>query len=541
LDGEEGVLMNARALFQYGLLCILGFSQVTYGIITTLSKNDPAPPYTVDNPFALLGTRRYEYLKGREEDDPNDKHMSLEIMPFFQRANRGADACGDKTELGDIGGRLNMIAILPFNLPATTAEPSTFINTNEDLPCTCEFPQILVSVRDQLIDEIEDLVSPANVKVVPEELQTVQGLLDLQQTNTTNQLNFGYFSVPMKYKKRGIRFNAQFYLGKGLGATIQTGFADIHQCATFTDRTIYSRGNQNNPFNQQSHNDTDPSESIAHIYTPTWVEICKKVSTILMANLDDILTSTQICQDRCTFHEKSIEDLHGELFWRYPIEINKKELSSDYPKFLFIPFIAAGGSYGAAKKRNPCQLLGLPFGNNEHNAIRVRGGFSLDFYDTLQLNFEGGGTYFRDRLYCNFPLPTNFYQNKLYPFRTNIRYCPGNNWHMVMGMYARNFFSHWSFTFNYIFVSHEKDCIRLLCNNYAAGTAGQETTCRDTIHPFKPSVLECKSDWSSQVFDTALTYSIAPNFSLGFLIQIPIKRKNAYRSSTYMASLYLSF
>ncbi len=530
--------MNARALFKYSLLCALSFSQITHGIITTLAKNDPVPPYTVDNPFALLGTRRYEYLKGRDTDDSHDKHMSIEIMPFYQRSNRGADACGNATELGDINGRWNMISILPYNetAPSGTTE---YTNTNTNLPCGCEFPQVLINIRNDLISEIQQLATTEGSLRTPDELSSAQGLLDLQQTNTTNQQNFGFLSVPMQYKKRGIRFNAQFYLGKGIGGDFQTGLADIHQCATYTDRTIYSQGENNNPFNNAASGESpdDP----AYVTSSTWVQICKTVSRVLMSNLDTILSSTEICQNNCTFKEKSIEDLHGEIFWRYPLEMNKEQSPADYPKFLFIPFIALGGTFATADTKNPCDLLALPFGNNGHSAIRARGGFSFDFYETLQLNFEAGGTFFRDRKFCCQPIPNNCYQNFLYPFQTDIMYCPGNNWHTVLGIYARNFLSQWSASFNYIFVSHEKDCIELQCNNYAAGPEATQSTCRQDIHPFKPSVLECNSEWSVQVFDASLTYNISPDFTLGVLLQIPIKRKNAYRSSTYMGSLYMSF
>ena len=534
MHGEEGVLMNAQALFKYCVLCILSFTTVTHGIITTLSKNDPVPSYTADNPFALLGTRRYEYLKGRDTSDPNDKHMSLEIMPFYQRANRGANICGCRTELGDIGGRWNMIALLPFNVPTPTAGTEHFTNTNEDLPCGQVQIQELVAIRDQLLWELQQ-EAVSGTTLLPDNLQSIQGLLDLQQSSTTLKENFGFFSVPMSYKKTGIRFNAQFYLGKGFGADMQIGFASISQCATFTNRTIHCQGGYNNPFNTQ----TDGSP--VYVTTATWNEMCKTVSRVLMANLDEILSSTQLCQNCCPFNEQSIEDLNGELFWRYPVEINKNISSSRYPKLLFIPFLAVGGTYAIAKNRCQCDLLGLSFGNNGHSALRVRGGFSFDFYETLQLNFEAGGTIFKSRTYCDYPVPTNYFQHPIYPFRTNIRYCPGNNWHTVVGMYAHNFFDNWSFVFDYIYVNHDDDHIRLCGNNYAAGAAGSETTCRNDIHPFKSDALECNSSWSAQVFNTSLSYSISPDLTLAFFMQIPVKRKNAYRSTTYMGSFYMSF
>jgi len=532
--------MKAHTLFRYGLLCVLlGFSQTTLSIITSLSRNDPIPSYTAQNPFALLGTRHYEYLKEHQGEDYS--HMSIEMLPFYQRATRGNDVCGNSTELGDINGRWNMIALLPFNVEGATAASTTNLNT--DLPCGYEFPQILVNIRDQLLEEIDEVVVPYGSSKLPDDLKTVQGLLDLQKSNTATFQNFGFFSVPMKYRKFGIRFNVQFYIAGGLGATLQTGFADISQCASFVDLTHCA--SWQNPFNNLVSHEED--DSVAHVLTPTWKEITKKVSKILMANLSDILSSTQICLDSCDFKDSSIEDLHGEVFWRYPIQMNKEIKNAQYPKFLFIPFCALGGTYAIAKKRDYSQLLGLPFGNDEHSAIRARGGLSLDFYDTIQISFEVGGTWFKERRHSYYPVPNNSYQYPIYPFKTTVCIQPGNNWHMAAGMYAYHFYDNWSFTFNYVYASHEKDSIKLLCNNWAAKIPSEvelpanENNCRTDIHPFKPQVIECKSNWSAQVFDAALTYDISPDFSLGAMFQIPLKRTAAYRSSTFMASLYMHF
>ena len=102
------------------------------------------------------------------------------------------------------------------------------------------------------------------------------------------------------------------------------------------------------------------------------------------------------------------------------------------------------------------------------------------------------------------------------------------------------FWYKWSSSFHYIYVNHNPDCITLISDNFAAGPAGSESECRTNINPFKPEVLMCNSKWSSQVFDWSLNYAISPDFKIGGLIQIPVRRKSAYRSSTFMLSLFIN-
>lgn len=530
--------MKAQVLCKSLLFAIICVPHLTLGIITTLNRNDPVPPYTVDNPFALLGTNQYEFLKGFTKDY-HKQHFAIEIMPFYQRASRGANACGCDTELGDILGRWNMIALLPYNTCTIVNNRPVYTSTNTDLPCGYTHPTKLITIRDQLLTEIYDLVATSGSRV-PEELKTVEGLLSVQATNTSTTGKFGFFSVPMNYKKSGVRFNAQIYIGKGFGVDAQTGFADIRQCATFVDQT--PTATRNNPFNDLTIDAAEPQHA-DRVYTATWVQICKKVSLILMSQLDQIVTNSQINKSICQYHASSIEDIYAEIFWRRPIRVNKDVKGEEYPQFLFIPFIAVGGSFGVAKVPCQNQLLGVAFGNQCHNSARFRAGMSLDFYDAVQLNVEFGGTFFNTKTFNSYPMPNNEFQYAIYPHATTVKIKPGDNWHTAIGFNAQHFFDQFSFTFNYIFASHQKDCIELACNNlnYAAGAHGEETTCRDDIHPFKPCSLMCKSEWTVQVFDAALNYAISPYARIGVMMQIPFKRKNAYRSSTFAASLFASF
>jgi hypothetical protein len=343
---------------------------------------------------------------------------------------------------------------------------------------------------------------------------------------------------------------------------MQTGVASIDQCATFTDRTpmcllnssgqVAVGGNPFSSFSKTEHGKLSP------VLTSTWqYAILRKISTDLMSKLDTICSSTEINYSLCNFRDTSMEDLYGELFWRYPAQINK-DAGEEYPKFLFIPFFAVGGSYAVAKCKNVSPLFSLPFGSNGHSSGRFRGGFSLDFYDTLEIDFEGGVTIFKSRCYCNLPMPNNNYQSQLYPFRADAKVCPGKNWHLALGMNAHNFWYNWCASCHYIYINHDQDSINLIHENYAAPLDADRKTicynqiidgksvrvchpnCRTNINPYKPTVLECMSKWSMQMLNCTLSYGISPDFYLGGLIQFPIKAKNAYRPTTFMASLFIA-
>lgn len=505
------------------LVCALTWN--AHGIVTTLSKADPVPVYTTDSPFALLGTRHYEFLKKREEID-EQRHLSIELLPFYQRATRGNGPCGASTQLGDISGTWNLLAVLPYNKPTEPQEPLNLTSTNRDLPCGCTFPCVLIDTREDMLTDINSLFSQG---ATPEQLKSVSGLLQTQQTNQALAGAFGCFSAPMNYRKRGLRFNVEFYLGKGIGGTLQTGFVDAFQCTTgLIDLTNTVSGTQFNPFPTAGHD--------ISVSGTAWTAVTNIVSVDLMSQVDNILKS--IHQSLCPYQVRSMEDLFGELFWRYPVRVNDDLTTLEYPKFLFVPYFAVGGTYALSKIKNQQQLTSVMLGNNGHSALRVRGGFSLDFYDTIQVNFESGGTFFKSRMYSNVPVPTNMYQYPIYPFNTDMRVAPGPNWHVVIGMYAHHFLDNWSCDFDYIYVNHGKDHINIASPNYAAPAPDAATkACRTDKHPFTAEPLICRSEWMMQVLNATLGYDISPNFYLGAMMQIPVARKNAYRSATFALSL----
>ncbi|MBT5503066.1 hypothetical protein HOK15_02545 [Candidatus Falkowbacteria bacterium] len=129
----------------------------------------------------------------------------------------------------------------------------------------------------------------------------------------------------------------------------------------------------------------------------------------------------------------------------------------------------------------------------------------------------------------------------LYPFKTRVNYDPGKTWHTSVFINAYNYSEQFSFFAEYLWVSHSADKITLLDTQDLADQAAAVDSTTGDKKGFKPEVLECKTPWSIQVINTGLTWMASPNFVLGASAQIPIQRKNAYRSTTLKASLEITY
>ena len=205
-----------------------------------------------------------------------------------------------------------------------------------------------------------------------------------------------------------------------------------------------------------------------------------------------------------------------------------------------MPFIAVGGSIGFADEKNQDNPFSISAGNNGHDSFRFNTGFTIDFFNSFEIGGTAGFTNFKSKEFCEFRVPNNDYQNMMYPFVTKVCYSPGNTWHTSVFMNSYNYYENWSFYAEYVWATHGKDKISLLnpedirdLTIMAAGTCENKG--------FKPQVLECKSAWSVQVINTGLTWMPSPNITIGANAQIPIQRRNAYKSTTLAVSFELIY
>ncbi len=199
-----------KTIFLMLLLCsIKSFPS----IITTLNKTDPEPIFSSSFPYDYLYVNEKEYMKGRTNYvDP--LRFSFGMSPFYQRADSGKDLNGSRCQLGDISGKWNMLAFLPYGNAQTTTQP--------DLPAGKSFPSIMLDARDNLLDCINSAYNynggsgaptdPSGATLpIPDQLTTTQGLVSLQDTGRKAKQELSLSKTQLESKIKSLKENIPSY------------------------------------------------------------------------------------------------------------------------------------------------------------------------------------------------------------------------------------------------------------------------------------------------------------------------------------------
>lgn len=498
---------------------------------TTLNNADPNPFYNAKFPFTPIMEWEKDFLNNRTCLWEN-QYMYWSVSPFFQQASKGNNQNGNLVETGDLTGRWNMIAVLPYNDPAPGFDD--FLTECPNIPdvpttaCKCISTTTLTAIRDNMLNCIKNVFAdpdtPGAYLPYPDSLKSVQGLIELQ-----NQVQLlGFFSVPINYKRKGVRFQAGAMLAKGLGVSFDIGVSNVTQTARFIDLTTSTTCLGPETCLSTCPTATQPLIKClnpfptATVSPAQWHQIVDCIHINVMNNLKIIAEAAHI--DLCDYNKTSLEDVHAELFWRRAFAQNVSR-TKNWPRFLFIPFFHLGVTLATGAQKDADQIFSLANGNNGHDEVDLLAGFSLDFADTIEVGTEAGFTHFKCQNFNCYRMPNNLYQNSFYPYQTSVTVKPGDTWHIGVFMNARYFLEHWSFWGQYVYINHNKDRIWLA----------------EADPAFHPERLECKSAWSVQLFNAALNYDISPNFSLGVFAQIPLARQNAYRSSSVLGNFTMTF
>jgi len=312
---------------------------------------------------------------------------------------------------------------------------------------------------------------------------------------------FGYFSFPIEYRKRGVRFELDVRLYKDFGMRLQGGVSSIRQVVE-------------NTINLTDNDVMFPNETLG-ISGAT-------VNQVLMKQLDNI--ATEIGIDLGNVIQTSSEEVRLNFFWRDAIDMNS-DIENGWAHFLLIPYCEVAAGFSPSKARNPNQHFAAPFANNGHTSVGITAGMNFDFVQTIEIGGEVGFTHFFKRNFCNYPIPTSQFQTELFPFKADISLQPGNNWYFLARIAAYHFLGNLSMHFEWVVLDHKQDTICLQKDDPA----------------FKPEVLAHTTTFKTKFGNAALNYDIAPNIGLGFLWQIPFSQRNAYRSSTIMVGANFTF
>lgn len=460
-----------RANIRIIIVCFF-LSYTSVNALSSLARNDPYPVFSSLDPHTFLYTHEKLKIIDPEFAKLKRDNVGISLSPFGQNADRGRDFRGRRVELGDLMGRWDMLALLYGPIPPGRTMAPTLQTALTNL-----FPGVAVG----------DLNDPT--KIDPNE-------------------NFGFFSIPIEYRKRGVRVVLQGDIYAGFGISLETGVVSMTQTVTgFIDLTPCIPTIC--PFNPAP-------------LTPAQIE------TFLMSQLQTI--AAEINLDIGNFCATSIEEVRVNLFWRRAFELNGNE--EDWPHFLLMPFFVISGTVSPGTDTRLTsgglnKAFATPFGNNTHTGIGFTTGLDIDFVESIELGAEVGMTFWFKRNFEKFRLPTSESQLGIYPFFTDVEIRPGLNWHFGGKIAAYHFLDRLSAWLQYIQMQHCADDINL-------------RKCEDE-GIFLPQAFEELTAFKAKFINVGLNYDISPNISLGLFWQAPLSQQNTYRSSTVMFSFNATF
>ena len=536
--------------------------QISATNLSSLAKNDPYPVYKVIDPQEFLYTWQTLCMKGiPAENGECCQDVSIAVSPFGQTACSGKNFCGEYTPLGDLNGRWSMVGLLMGPLPQGKTLPPTLLTALQNL-----FPGI----------------APGTL--------TDPNIIDPNQT-------FGFFSVPLRYNKRGFRWEFALNLGHNLGFIFQGGLADIIQKVQGFDNLTClpcpypsNATNCRNVLSIPYTTEVDSTTNLPINATQTDVNIPTIVAgtgTTPPPSYNALNPLPQVCCDRiCDYRipccgrffsgsGSSVAPI-APLTTEYPsyttagvqeylmnqLQPIAREIGLDicnYHKigledFRFEIFwrrahmVNKGratwaeflfipylefGGSVALSETRPNQAFAAPLGNNGHNSIGATGGINFDFVETVEVGAEAGVTHFFPRTFCDLRIPNQMCGRQ-----------PGNQ--CQLGIYPFTTQACVQPGLNWHFAAklqawHFIDRLSFLFQYVLVQHEHDHIRLINPDPAFAPSVLEAQSNFTAQLGNISLYYDISPNLNVGALVQAPLNEKNAYRSTTVMISLWATF
>ncbi len=516
-----------------------------YGMFPNLTQNDPLPLYSSRFPWSYVATRqKAEWM--RYQYDYVQPRFRTSVSGYRQYANRARDEIRNVIYPGDIKGRWNILAF--FYDPKLRNELYKLLGITEN------------SIPDDCKKFIED-----------------------PRYSDPNQ-EFGFISVPLLYRKYGVRFESELILINNcfdaVGFMIQWGINDIRQTiiekkklSLFNFPTCQALGEAcpasprgpmegcttpgpvdvegiTPPF--VSPLDIPPCTStsctacnvngqqncvtLSQPFTPCcdgkvcrgFPADCKEyILDYIMSQTDKIADFVNL--DICNYHKIGLDDLRLSLYWRKLYMINEDD--ERYPRVVFMPFAQAGVGIPMMKGVTNNEVLALPNGNNRHTYVSGRTGFTIDFLDTIDIYFSGAFSYFFKRDYCDFRMPTAPQESGIFPYSADVSIRPGPTWTFNFGMHAWHFLDNLSVWIDYNIVSHATDKIEVCRSHIPDGSLYFDKG-------FEVERAECFTKWESHVVNVGFNYDLFDCLAIGLVWQAPAKQRNAYRTGTILGSLH---
>jgi hypothetical protein len=521
------VSLSARRVF---LALIIATGCYELRAISSLANNDPYPIYSsVYDPF--LTTWHKQCLKGDELQECCCEHFAFAMSVFFQHARTGRRFDHSRSNLGDLQGFWNMLAMLYGPLP---------------MGANLQGTQLGFAKASIFSDFYAN-----NGFVPPNENQIFSNTNILTEPYILDDPNFliGFFSVPLKYQKVGARCEFSIQPCEDFGLTIQAGVSEIRQTVTgLTDQAAaagFTCGMFNSGMLPPFDSVTCPDPFCKPIPILVVTSTGAIVYTVCPTTPVETLCTTPYCQieeqlmDRCkaktifrqiglndcNFEETSIEDFRFIFWWRHIYCVNEGRDDCIWPGFLLIPSIEVNAVAPAAKPKERKKLFSAPFGNDGHFSLGLDLGLAIDFVETIEIAAKAGVSYFFARDISHYRIPTDPCQSGIFPFATRVRVQPGLNYNFNAIINAYHFYYNFSAWAEYVMVKHEQDHIKLKTADPA----------------FIVPQAECYTKFVAQFVNGAINYDISPNIAIGIMAQWPISQRNAYRSTTWLATFRIVF
>jgi hypothetical protein len=507
------------------------------------TNNDPYPIYSSIYPYSYLATRQKAHLMQFEYAYPVDK-FRISVSAFGQFARRARDPNRNVINIGDINGRWNMLGLF-YDPP----------------------------LRNQLFK--------------------VLGLQNLETTNPECFLNvtdptrvdpnqeFGFFTIPIWYRKYGARFEGEMLIVDkcfyAIGVRVQWGISEVRQTVMrFDDLTCQALGiacpsksapreptamcavpapvppsaitppfldpNSQAPCPQNSEclSPCFPAQPKECVTLPQAFEPCCDQTTCLSFDStckQIVIEKIMKEKDRIaeflglefgSYQKVGVEDLRIDLFWREIFVINEE--SDVYPRLLFMPFAEVGVSLPMARPKPTNKPLAVPISNNGHISVAGKIGGTLDFLDTIDLSFAAGFSYFFERDFCKFRLPTNAAESGIFPYTADVTIRPGPSWFLAIGMHAYRFLDNLSVWAEYMYITHDPDHFKI-CRSFIPSQSNYFRT------GFDLERAERLSSWDFHIFNIGFNYELSDHLVAGVFVQIPLRERNAYRSAMVLGTL----
>jgi len=547
---------------------ILSLALLTTGSIWTrpsrVTQNDPYPLFTSVYPYNYLSTNERRQAKGMDTIYANET-FRFSLSALRSTAHSSTDTFKQNNQpLFNIPGPWNIIGLFYNQSPVETQPPGT-AGPLQLTPLQAYLAQVL---------NINTNTNTGNTA----EAQAFQKVIDPVYQDSKQE--FGYMDMPGEYRKHGIRAELDVLLGCGFGFRASTGVSDINviPCvAGACENTFESNSDQTLSTACGATNETkcDPlrrtCEADGRTCTVNTAEsnTCGNNQSCIFESFTraekDLVLNKMIDRfdvlaralgyDPTNYNETDIEDIDVQLYWRHPVHVNEDRAS--WPYFIVTPFFVGHVTIAIADKVSPTELFAVPHGNNGYTAYGLSSGFSLDFVDMVQIAFDAGMTRFEEDNRACVPVPTSNLQQGILPRFADACIKPGTNWTFGAALYGYYIFDRLSFHIEYRIVSHTEDEVTFthvrkltdqqlqMASNSGAVTmpSGDTTFTQDqfTLSDIDKKTFIENRKWESHVVNSGLNYDISPNVSLGFLWQAPATRRNAFKQTSLLWTIAVTF